>query len=142
MTFSTRASASRRSKGASAPTGGAPTRCSYSYTERKERKQPTYCAFIDCRKAYDSVWRDGLWQSLWDLQLRGKMYRMLNSMFGTMQRVVMIDGDTTEPFNVETGVAQRCRDLLLPLRMLHQRIVGGAERVPARSGDCGGAHCG
>jgi len=27
-------------------------------------------------------------------------------MFGTMQRVVMIDGDTTEPFNVETGVAQ------------------------------------
>ena len=52
------------------------------------------------------MWRDGLWQSLWDLQLRGKMYRMLNSMFGTMQRVVMVDGDTTEPFSVETGVAQ------------------------------------
>src|SRR5436309_2277882 len=52
-------------------------------TERKEQRLPTYCAFIDVKKAYDSVWRDGLWQCLWDLQLDGKMYRMLRVMFGT-----------------------------------------------------------
>jgi len=55
-------------------------------TERKERKQPTYCAFIDCRKAYDSVWRDGLWQSLWDLQLRGKIIIIIISKVNTAYR--------------------------------------------------------
>ena len=74
--------------------------------ERREKGEATYCAFIDVRKAYDSVWRTGLWQSLWDLDLKGKMYRMLRSMFGTMQRRVLVEGDVSEMFNVETGVAQ------------------------------------
>src|SRR6202043_3787806 len=28
-------------------------------TERREQGKATYCAFIDVRKAYDSVWRTG-----------------------------------------------------------------------------------
>lgn len=73
---------------------------------RREEKLPTYCAFIDVRKAYDTVWRDGLWHSLWELDVRGKMYRMLKSMFAVMRRSVVIDGDTSRPFEVELGVAQ------------------------------------
>jgi Reverse transcriptase (RNA-dependent DNA polymerase) len=27
---------------------------------RRERRQATFLAFLDCRRAYDRVWRDGL----------------------------------------------------------------------------------
>ena len=30
----------------------------------RRKKEKTYCAFIDLRKAYDSVWREGLWKRL------------------------------------------------------------------------------
>ena len=36
----------------------------------------TYTAFIDVKKAYDTVWRDGLWIRLWEEGVRGKMWRM------------------------------------------------------------------
>ena len=35
----------------------------------------TYAAFIDVKKAYDTVWRQGLWKRLWDEGVRGKMWR-------------------------------------------------------------------
>jgi len=73
---------------------------------RRESTLATYCAFIDVRKAYDTVWRDGLWQSLWELDIRGKMYRMLSSMFGSMERRVMLNGKLSAPFPVQLGVAQ------------------------------------
>ncbi len=33
----------------------------------------TDTAFIDVKKAYDTVWRQGLWKRLWDEGVRGKM---------------------------------------------------------------------
>ena len=36
-------------------------------SSRLERKLPTCCAFIDVRKAYDRVWRVGLWAKLHQL---------------------------------------------------------------------------
>jgi len=32
---------------------------------KKKRKEQTFTCFIDIRKAYDSVFRDALWCSLW-----------------------------------------------------------------------------
>ena len=32
------------------------------------------CAFfLDVQKAYDIVWRDGLWVKMWDMGVRGKL---------------------------------------------------------------------
>ncbi len=42
---------------------------------RKQRK--TYACFIDIKKAYDTVWRDGLWAALWQRGVRGKMWRVI-----------------------------------------------------------------
>ena len=35
-------------------------------------RRRTYCCFIDIKKAYDTVWRKGLWKCLWDKGIRGK----------------------------------------------------------------------
>jgi hypothetical protein len=73
---------------------------------RRESNLATFCAFIDVKKAYDTVWRDGLWRSLRDMDLQGKMHRMLVAMFKSMQRAVMVEGELSQPYSVEIGVAQ------------------------------------
>ena len=35
-----------------------------------------YCAFIDFEKAFDSVWRIGLWQKLLSSNINGKCFRI------------------------------------------------------------------
>src|SRR6185503_10719714 len=40
-------------------------------TIKCNRPQKTYCAFIDIAKAYDRVWRDGLWHKLWEAGVKG-----------------------------------------------------------------------
>ena len=39
--------------------------------------KPTYAFFLDVQKAYDMVWRDGLWLKLWDTGVKGKMWRVV-----------------------------------------------------------------
>ena len=39
---------------------------------RKLAKKNSYCCFIDFRKAFDTVWSDGLWKRLWDEGVHGK----------------------------------------------------------------------
>ena len=68
----------------------------------------TYTAFIDVKKAYDTVWRDGLWIRLWEEGVRGKMWRMIREMYRTVQSSVLVDGEQTEMFELNTGVRQGC----------------------------------
>ncbi len=42
-------------------------------SESRRRRLPLYCFSIDLRKAYDTVWREGLWSVLWESGLRGKI---------------------------------------------------------------------
>ena len=44
---------------------------------RKAHGQPTIVTFIDARKAYDSVWREGNFVHLHDLGIRGKLWRQI-----------------------------------------------------------------
>ena len=48
---------------------------------RKRRHGSTFCCFIDIKKAFDTVWRDGLWKRLWDIGIRGKMWRVLRGIY-------------------------------------------------------------
>jgi hypothetical protein len=75
-------------------------------SERRERGKSTYLCYVDVRKAYDKVWRDGLWLSLWRMGMRSNMYRMIKSMFSTMRRQVTIEGGVSAEFGIDLGVAQ------------------------------------
>ena len=40
------------------------------------------CAhFLDVQKAYNTVWRDGLWFKLWDMGVMGKMWRVVKGRY-------------------------------------------------------------
>ena len=70
--------------------------------------QWTHCCFIDLRKAYDRVWRDGLWKRLWDEGIRGKMWRVCKNIYEKTQSCVLVSQERTEFFDVELGVRQGC----------------------------------
>ena len=75
---------------------------------RKQAKLPTYCFFLDVQKAYDTVWRNGLWKQLSKYGINGKMWRMLKRMTECTKSAVMLDGDLSEFFDIEQGVPQGC----------------------------------
>jgi hypothetical protein len=43
----------------------------------KCKKKKLFCAFIDFAAAFDTVWKDGLWNKLLINQINGKMYNIL-----------------------------------------------------------------
>lgn len=68
----------------------------------------TYACFIDLRKAYDSVWRAGLWRILWDMGVRGRMWRALKGLYAVVRCVVHSGGFKSEAFDVGVGLKQGC----------------------------------
>ena len=46
----------------------------------KSKKKKLYCAFIDLEKAFDRVWRDGLFHKLLLNNINGKMYNIIFNM--------------------------------------------------------------
>ena len=39
---------------------------------RLKEGKVTYAFFLDVKKAYDTVWRDGLWLKLWEMGVKGE----------------------------------------------------------------------
>jgi hypothetical protein len=77
-------------------------------TLSSRRNRKTCCCFIDIKKAYDSVFRDGLWFKLHEKGVRGKMWRVINKLYSKVESSVRVDGKQTEWFEVEVGVRQGC----------------------------------
>jgi hypothetical protein len=90
----------------------------------------TYCCFIDVKKAFDRVFRAGLWKRVFDEGVKGKMWRVLRSLYTKVESSVVIDGVLTEWFPLETGVRQGC--VLSPL--LYALFINGLVTELNKSG--------
>ena len=44
---------------------------------RLREGKKTYAFFLDVQKAYDTVWRNGHWVKMWELGVRGNMWRVI-----------------------------------------------------------------
>jgi hypothetical protein len=77
------------------------------------RPRATYCAFIDISKAYDKIWRDGLWYKLWKCGIRGKMWRILKNIYKKVESSILLGDYRTAFFEIEVGLRQGC--ILSPL---------------------------
>ena len=75
---------------------------------RLREGKSTYAFFLDVQKAYDTVWRNGLWLKLWELGVKGKMWRVIKLMYECSRSAVLLDGEKSASFMVEQGVAQGC----------------------------------
>ena len=73
----------------------------------KEGK-PTYAFFLDVKKAYDTVWREGLWYKMWEMGIEGKMWRVVRSLYVNNRSCVYLDGKFSEFFSINEAVAQGC----------------------------------
>ena len=64
---------------------------------RLREGKKTYAFFLDVQKAYDTVWRNGLWVKMCELGVRGKMWRV---MYSVSKSAVLLDGECSEAFDV------------------------------------------
>ena len=72
---------------------------------RLREGKKTYAFF---QKAYDTVWHNGLWVKMWELGVRGKMWRVIKEMYSVSRSAVLLYGECSEAFDVQQGVAQGC----------------------------------
>ena len=68
------------------------------------REEYTYAFFLDIQKAYDSVWHDGLWYKLWDIGVKGRMWRVIKKMYESSKSAVHLEGEKSNAFTIEQGV--------------------------------------
>jgi hypothetical protein len=70
----------------------------------------TYAFFLDLRKAYDTVWRDGLLYKLWQAGVRGRLWHYIDTLYCTSRRAVRVGGHMSEVIEIDlpgrVGVAQ------------------------------------
>ena len=107
---------------------------------RKVKKKSTFAAFIDFRKAYDSVNRNILSEKLKNKGIHGKMYNALKVIYDNVGCTVRINGKLTDWFNVGCGLKQGCSlssilfnlyidDLVTKINALDTGIDIGGEKV-------------
>ena len=77
---------------------------------RRRRRRGTYLAFLDVSKAYDTVWREGLWEKIGEYGVGRKFIRVCQGLYQEVEieASVVLDGEQSRWFQVETGLSQGC----------------------------------
>src|SRR5689334_17638323 len=75
---------------------------------RRDQRKDTYCAFLDLKKAYDTILGNTIWKRLHQVGIKGKMQRVLRSLYDRVQSCVVMEGELTEWFHVNVGLRQGC----------------------------------
>ena len=72
----------------------------------KTKKMKLFCSFIDFSKAFDSVWRVGLWRKLISKNINGKKFNVIYNMYTGITSCVSYNGDRSTYFPCLRGVRQ------------------------------------
>ena len=102
-------------------------------------KKPIYACFVDFSKAFDSVWRDGLFQKLHKLGVNGNILKNIKHMYSTTQFCVRKDNCISNHTANNKGVQQG--DSLCPtlfniyIKDLGSYVNGGFKHDPVVLGD-------
>ena len=75
---------------------------------RLQEGKKTFCFFLDIKKAYDTVWRDGLWYKMWEMGIQGKLWRVIRNIYNVNSSCVFLNGCKSDYFDIYQGVAQGC----------------------------------
>ena len=72
----------------------------------KSNKNTLHCAFVVFKQAFDTVWRNGLWQKLLATNINGKCYRFIRNMHCNIKSRIITSEGTSAFFPCQTGVRQ------------------------------------
>ena len=75
---------------------------------RGVRNGKVYSCFIDFKKAYDSVWHEGMYAKLESLNINGKFLEIIKNMYEKSNCAVKIQNKITNFFQSKRGVRQGC----------------------------------
>jgi sorting nexin-29 len=67
-----------------------------------------FVCYVDFRKAFDSIWRKGLWKVLRSMGYPEKIVRLLEKLYSGTFSAVRVGADITEWFETVVGVLQGC----------------------------------
>ena len=79
-------------------------------------RKKTWCCFLDIRKAYDTVFREGLWKGMIGKGIGGKMWRVVKTLYREVGNCVRLGEEMTDWFSVDVGLRQGCILLTVWLR--------------------------
>ena len=65
----------------------------------RERGETLYVGMLDAEKAFDSVWKEGLMFKLFDIGLRGKIWKMIYNSYENFKCMVLANGVLSDPFD-------------------------------------------
>ena len=79
---------------------------SHIVQERTRQGLPMWLFFRDAAKAFDTVWRDDMLDRLWDIGVRGRMWRIVRNLYQGNRSRVVVNGQKSDFFPIDQGVAQ------------------------------------
>ena len=74
----------------------------------KAKSKKVFCCFVDLKKAFDSVWRLGLFYKMYHHKLGSKVISIIRNMYGKVTARVKLNGKLSDSFNLEVGTRQGC----------------------------------
>ena len=75
---------------------------------RKKKNLNLYIAFVDLRKAFASIWSEGLWEVLRESKLGGKFLNITREMYRGSKRKIEVGKSHTRWIPYQRGIKQGC----------------------------------
>ena len=72
-----------------------------------------YCAFVDLKKAFDSIYRNALWYKMFNLGIKGRTFRIIRDMYAKVKSCVKSANTMSDFFQYAVGLRQG--EVLSPL---------------------------
>ena len=67
-----------------------------------------FACFVDYQKAYDNIWREGLYFKLIKENINGDLINIIHSMYKETTQQIKVGNKLTKPFDSYRGVRQGC----------------------------------
>ena len=74
----------------------------------QNRRKKFFCAFIDLKRAFDTVWRDGLFYKMKLLDINGSCYNVVRSMYRNVKSCVSVNDKSSNFSPCNIGVSHYC----------------------------------
>ena len=65
-------------------------------------------SFLDVRKAYDTVWREGLWMKMRENGVQEEFVNVCKSLYEEVEASVLLVGECSRWFEVAAGMREGC----------------------------------